>query len=141
MLILAMTFSGSVVFLAILLCAVLGKKAVSSAWVYNMLRLDQLFFCLPLPVYNSGYKYLVFHILGIPRRWGITDIVTANFIGIEEGGRFHLNFQIYIIVIWGVWLCGLSFVYIRNRYTYEKVKALKANPRISQPARRSPALV
>lgn len=133
MLILAMTFSGSVVFLAILLCAVLGKKAVPPAWVYNMLRLDLLFFCLPLPIYNSGYKYLVFHILGIPRRWDITDIVTANFIGIEEGGRFHLNFQIYIIVIWGIWLCGLLFVCIRNRYSYQKVEALKANPRISRP--------
>ena len=133
MLILAMTFSGSVVFLAILLCAVLGKKAVPPAWVYNMLRLDLLFFCLPLPIYNSGYKYLVFHILGIPRRWDITDSVTANFIGIEEGGRFHLNFQTYIIVIWGIWLCGLLFACIRNRYSYQKVKTLKANPRISQP--------
>lgn len=133
MLILAMTFSGNVVFLAVLLCVVLGKKAVSPAWVYNMLKLDLLFFCLPLPIYNSGYKQLIFYILGIPRQWDITDIATANFIGIEEGGRFHLNFQTYIIVIWGVWLCGLLFVCIRNRYSYQKVKALKANPRISRP--------
>ena len=55
MLILAMTFSGSVVFLAILLCAVLGKRVCSPAWVYNMLKLDLIFFCLPLPIYNSKF--------------------------------------------------------------------------------------
>lgn len=132
MLILAMSLSGSVVFLAILLCAVLGKKVVSPAWVYNMLKLDLLFFCLPLPKYNSGYKYRLFQILGIPRQWNMTDISMENFIGIEENGRIYLNFQTYIIVIWGVWVCGLLFVCIRNRYIYQKVKALKVKPRVSQ---------
>lgn len=44
MLILAMTYSGSVVFLAILLCAILGKRVVSTTWVYRMLRLNLIFF-------------------------------------------------------------------------------------------------
>ncbi|MDE6405155.1 MAG: M56 family metallopeptidase, partial [Lachnospiraceae bacterium] len=132
MLILAMSLSGSVVFLAILLCAVLGKKVVSSAWVYNMLKLNLLFFCLPLPKYNSEYKYRLFHVLGILGQWNVADISMENFIGIEESGRFYLNFQTYIIVIWGVWACGLLFVCIRNRYTYQKVKALKVKPRVSQ---------
>lgn len=132
MLILAMTFSGSVVFLAILLCAVLGNKVISPAWVYNMLKLDLIFFCLPLPEYNSGYKYRLFHILGISRNWDMANIAAENVIGIEGSGRLHINFQTYIIVIWAVWACGLLYVCIRNLYTYQKVKALKDNPRINQ---------
>lgn len=132
MLILAMTFSGSVVFLAILLCAVLGKRVCSPAWVYNMLKLDLIFFCLPLPVYNSGYKYLVSNILGIPRRWDMPDIATMNFIAIEEGGGFHINFQPYIIVIWAVWACGLLPGVIRNQYKYREVEALKGNQPVSR---------
>lgn len=133
MLILAMSLSGSVVFLAILLCAVLGKKVVSPAWVYNMLKLDLLFFCLPLPKYNSGYKYRLFQILGIPRQWNMTDISAENVMGIEENGRLHVNFQTYIMVIWTVWVCGLLFMLAGNLYKYQKVKALKENPRISRP--------
>lgn len=132
MLILAMTFSGSVVFLAILLCAVLGKRVCSPAWVYNMLKLDLIFFCLPLPIYNSGYKYLVSNILGIPRRWDIADIATVNFIAIEEGGGFHINFQTYIIVIWAVWVCGLLLAIIRNWHKQCEVKALKGNQPVSR---------
>ena len=119
MLILAMSLSGSVVFLAILLCAVLGKKVVSPAWVYNMLKLNLLFFCLPLPKYNSEYKYRLFHVLGIPGRWDMTHIAAESIIGIEEGGRLHLSFQTYIIVIWAVWVCGLLFAFMRNMQMYQ----------------------
>ncbi len=132
MLILAMSLSGSVVFLAILLCAVLGKKVVSPAWVYNMLKLNLLFFCLPLPKYNSEYKYRLFHVLGIPGQWNMTDISIENVIGIEENGRRHINFQTYIIVIWIVWVCGLLLVFMKNMQMYQKVKALAENPQMNQ---------
>lgn len=133
MLILVMSFGGSVVFLAILLTAVLGKRLVSSAWVYNMLKIDLIFFCFPLPIYNSECKYILSNILGIPRQEGTIDIVTENVIRIEESGRMHLNFQTYIIVIWAVWICGLLLVLIRNMHKYNKVKVQKVNPRMSKP--------
>lgn len=132
MLILAMSLSGSVVLFTILLVAVLGKRVVSSAWVYNMLRFDLLFFCLPLPKYNSWYKNVIFYIFGIQRRWDMADIASENFIGIEESGRLHINFQTYILMMWAVWVCGLLFVGIRNMYTYRQVKVLKESRRISQ---------
>ncbi len=49
MLILAMSLSGSAVFAAILLSAILGKRVLSTVWVYNMLRIDLVFFCLRYP--------------------------------------------------------------------------------------------
>ncbi|MBD5515306.1 MAG: hypothetical protein HDR06_11885, partial [Lachnospiraceae bacterium] len=110
MLILAMSLSGSAVFAAILLSAILGKRVLSSAWVYNMLRIDLVFFCLPLPIYNSEYKHIVSDIIGISRQWNGIDFATKNIIGIEESGRFHLNFQAYIITIWAVWTCGMLFI-------------------------------
>ena len=131
MLILAMSFSGSVVFLAILLCAVLGKRVCAPSWIYNMLRLDLIFFCLPLPKYNSEFRYRLFRTLGIQRKWSAADVAAENVIGIEGSGRLHFSFQAYILVIWAVWLCGLLFVSIRNMYFYRKVNALKENPRVS----------
>lgn len=131
MLILAMSFSGSVVFLAILLCAVLGKRVCAPSWIYNMLRLDLIFFCLPLPKYNSEFRYRLFRTLGIQRQWSAADVAADNVIGIEGSGRLHFSFQAYILVIWAVWLCGLLFVSIRNMYFYRKVNALKENPRVS----------
>ena len=132
MLILAMSLSGSLVFLAIVLCAVFGKRVISSGWVYGMLRLDLLFFCLPFPKYNSGYKYGLLRILGIRQQWDMKDIVTANFIGIEESGRIHISFQTYIVVIWAVWVCGMLLAAVRNLQKYREVKLLKENPRVSQ---------
>lgn len=131
MLILAMSFSGSMVFLSILLSVFLGKRRLSPTWVYTMLRIDLIFFCLPLPIYNSGYKYMVLNILGIPRRWDKTGIAAKNVIGIEESGRFHLSFQTYIVVIWAVWVCGLLLAVIRNLHKYHEMKVLKENPRMS----------
>lgn len=132
MLILAMSISGSVVFLAVFLCAVLGKRILPPAWAYNMMKIALVFFCIPLPKYNSGYKNVLFNRLGVPKRWDMTDITLTNFIGVEESGRLHINFQTYILVMWAVWACGLLFVGIRNMYTFQKLKALKENPQISQ---------
>ncbi len=130
MLILVMSFSGSAVFLAILLSAVLGKRLVSSAWVYNMLKIDLIFFCLPLPIYNSDYKYIVSGILGIRKQWIDMGFTTGNAIGIEESGKIHLDFQTYIFAIWVVWVCGLLLVFAENVYKYIKAKAQKANPQM-----------
>lgn len=132
MLILAMTFSGTVVFLAILLSAVLGRKVVSSAWIYNMLRINLIFFCFPLHLYNSEYKDRLFNILGIPRQWGAINMATDNVIGIEKSGRIYLNFQKYLILVWLVWICGLLLIFFRNIYKYKKVKLKKLNPQVSQ---------
>ncbi|MCM1266568.1 MAG: M56 family metallopeptidase [Bacteroidales bacterium] len=132
MLILTMSFSGSAVLLAVLLCAVWGKRVLSSAWAYNMLKLNLIFFCLPLPKYNSWLKNGLFHILGIRRRWDVADIISENFIGIEGDGKLHINFQTYIIVMWAVWVCGLLLAIIRNLYRYHKAKVIKENPRVSQ---------
>lgn len=132
MLILAMSISGSVVFLAVFLCAVLGKRILPPAWAYNMMKIALVFFCIPLPKYNSGYKNVLFNRLGVPKRWDMTDIILTNFIGVEESGRLHINFQTYILVMWAVWACGLLFVGVRNMYTFQKLKALKENPQISQ---------
>lgn len=133
MLILAMSLSGSLVFLAIVLCTVLGKRVISPGWVYSMLRLDLLFFCLPFPKYNSGYKYGLLRILGIRQQWDMNDIATMNFIGIEEGGRLHINFQTYIIAMWFVWVCGLLLAGAKNLWKYREAKAAVENPQVSQP--------
>lgn len=132
MLILAMSISGSVVFLAVFLCAVLGKRILPPAWAYNMMKIALVFFCIPLPKYNSGYKYGLSRILGTQRQWDMKNVAAVNFIGIEESGRLHINFQIYILVMWAVWACGLLFVGVRNMYTFQKLKALKESPQISQ---------
>lgn len=132
MLILAMSISGSVVFLAVFLCAVLGKRILPPAWAYNMMKIALVFFCIPLPKYNSGYKYGLSRILGTQRQWDMKNVAAVNFIGIEEGGRLHINFQTYILVMWAVWACGLLFVGVRNMYTFQKLKALKESPQISQ---------
>ena len=133
MLILAMSLSGSLVFLAIVLCAVFGKKVISPGWAYSMLKLDLLFFCLPFPKYNSGYKYGLLRILGIRQQWDMNDIATMNFIGIEEGGRLHINFQTYIIVMWFVWVCGLLLAGAKNLWKYREAKVAVGNPQVSQP--------
>ena len=133
MLILAMSLSGSAVFAAILLSAILGKRVLSSAWVYNMLRIDLVFFCLPLPVYNSEYKHIVSDIIGISRQWNGIDFATKNIIGIEESGRFYLNFQAYIITIWAVWTCGMLFMLAKDICSYNKVKVQKAGSQIDKP--------
>lgn len=132
MLILAMSISGSVVFLAVFLCAVLGKRILPPAWAYNMMKIALVFFCIPLPKYNSEYKYGLSRILGTQKQWDMKNIAAVNFIGIEEGGRLHINFQTYILVMWAVWACGLLFVGVRNMYTFQKLKALKESPQISQ---------
>lgn len=132
MLILAMSISGSVVFLAVFLCAVLGKRILPPAWAYNMMKIALVFFCIPLPKYNSEYKYGLSRILGTQKQWDMKNIAAVNFIGIEESGRLHINFQIYILVMWAVWACGLLFVGVRNMYTFQKLKALKESPQISQ---------
>ncbi len=132
MLILMMSLCGSVIFLAVLLCAVLGKRVFSPAWIYNMLRLDLLFFCLPLPEYNSEYKYRLWRILGIQWQLDMKNIASVNFIGIEESGRTHISFQTYIVVIWAVWICGLLLAAIRNLRQYCEAEAVKENRRVSQ---------
>ena len=132
MLILAMSLSGSAVFVVILLSAILGKRALSSGWLYNMLRIDLAFFCLPLPVYNSEYKHIVSDILGRSRQWNGIDFATKNIIGIEESGRFYLNFQAYIIAIWAVWTCGMLFILVKDICSYNKVKVQKAGPQIDK---------
>ena len=132
MLILAMSLSGSLIFFAIVLCAVLGKRVISPGWVYSKLRLDLLFFCLPFPKYNSGYKYGLLRILGIRQQWDMNDIATMNFIGIEEGGRLHINFQTYIIAMWFVWVCGLLLAGAKNLWKYREAKAAVENPQVSQ---------
>lgn len=132
MLILAMSFSGSVVFLAILLSAVQGKRVVSPAWVYNMLRIGLFFFCFPLPLYNSNYRSMLFDMVGVSRQWDSIDYTGVNVVGIEESGRLHLYFQPYIIAIWVIWACGLLLVFIRNMQRYRQVKVQTENPPITQ---------
>lgn len=100
MLILAMTYSGSLVFLAILLCAILGKRVVSTTWIYGMLRLNLIFFCLPLPKYNSGFQFRLAQALGVQKQWETIDFALENVVGIEESGRLHMSFRTYIIWIW-----------------------------------------
>lgn len=133
MLILAMSLSGSVVFLAILLGAVLGRRVVSPAWVYNMLRIGLIFFCFPLPLYNSNYKSMLFDMAGVSRQWdSIIDYTGGNVVGIEESGRLHLFFQPYIIAIWAIWACGLLLVFIRNMQRYRQVKAQTKKTPVTQ---------
>ncbi len=128
MLILAMTFSGSVVFCIILLCSVLGRKLLSPAWVYNMLKINLIFFCIPLPVYSAKYRNRLLDILGVPKQQRIEGFLPENTIWIEESGRRHFDFSTYVIVIWAVWMCGLLALFIRNMYKYHKERTLKANP-------------
>lgn len=132
MLILIMSVSGSMIFLAVLLCAVLGKRVFSPAWIYNMLRLDLIFFCLPLPKYNSGYKSGLLRILGISRQWDMVDIAAENIIGIDGSGMPHISLQTYIIVIWVVWVCGLLLAVIVNLRRYRRIKVVKENRRVSR---------
>lgn len=132
MLILAMSFSGSVVFLIILLCAVFGKNRLSSTWVYHMLRLDLIFFCLPLPKYSSGYHYRVTQALGIQKQWKTIDFALENVIGIEQGGRLHISFRTYVFYIWLVWMCGVLAFTLYNMRKYRYLKVLRTCPQIKQ---------
>ncbi len=128
MLILAMTFSGSIVFCTIFLCSVLGSKLLSPAWVYNMLKINLIFFCIPLPVYSAIYRNRLLDILGVPAQQPVRRILSGYFIGIDKGGKVHLDFSNYIIAVWAVWMCGLLALFIRNMCKYRKEKTLKANP-------------
>ncbi len=132
MLILAMSFSGSVVFLIILLCAVFGRNRLSSTWVYHMLRLDLIFFCLPLPKYSSGYHYRVTQALGIQKQWKTIDFALENVIGIEQGGRLHISFRTYVFYIWLVWMCGVLAFTLYNMRKYRYLKVLRICPQIKQ---------
>ena len=132
MLILAMSFSGSVVFLIILLCAVFGRNRLSSTWVYHMLRLDLIFFCLPLPKYSSGYHYRVTQALGIQKQWKTIDFALENVIGIEQGGRLHISFRTYVFYIWLVWMCGVLAFTLYNMRKYRYLKVLRTCPQIKQ---------
>lgn len=130
MLILAMSFSGCVVFLIILLCAFFGKNRLSSTWVYHMLRLDLIFFCLPLPKYSSEYHYRVTQALGIQKQWKTIDFALENVIGIEQGGRLHISFRTYVFYIWLVWMCGVLVFTLYNMRKYRYLKVLRTCPQI-----------
>lgn len=133
MLILAMTYSGSLVFLAILLCAILGKRVVSTTWIYGMLRLNLIFFCLPLPKYNSGFQFRLAQALGVQKQWETIDFALENVVGIEESGRLHMSFRTYIIWIWAAWMFGLLIMSLYNARKYRAFKILKRCPRIEKP--------
>ncbi|MDE6847020.1 MAG: M56 family metallopeptidase [Lachnospiraceae bacterium] len=132
MLILAMSFSGSAVFLAILLSAVFGKKLVSSGWIYNMLKTDLVFFCLPLPICNSGYRSFVLELLGISGLRTTIDYAAENIIGIEESGRVYFSFHTHIIAIWAIWVCGLLYAFVKDMQKYHRVKAQRVSLQVNR---------
>lgn len=126
------SFSGSVVFLIIFLFAIFGKNRLSSTWVYHMLRLDMIFFCLPLPKFSGEYHYRVVQALGIQKQWKTIDFALENVIGIEQGGKLHINFQTYIFYIWAAWMCGVLALTLYNMRKYRYLKVLRTCPQIKQ---------
>lgn len=128
MLILAMSLSGSIVFLAILGCMVCGKKVLSSTWIYNMLKINLLFFCFPLPLFKSEYSRILSEVLRIPFSQDFTENTMVypmkNVIEISKNGEISFDWELYIVVIWIVWIVGLSFFCLKHwsRYSHFKSK-------------------
>ena len=121
MFILAMSFSGSVVFLAIVMCMLIGKNYLSANWIFLMLKLNLIFYCIPLPYFKYIYGDILFSILGIKFfREDLTPPI-RNYILIRMDS-ISFNFELYIILVWLIWIAGVFYACIRyvSQYKYFK---------------------
>lgn len=122
MLILAMSISGTIVFLSILICILGGKKVLSSIWIYNMLKMDLLFFCIPLPLFKSEYCHIISEVLRIPIVQNKLVYPIKNVIEISKEGDIFFDWEIYIVFIWIIWIAGFLFLYARHLVRYNNFK-------------------
>lgn len=122
MLILAMSASGTIVFLAILICIVCGKKKISSTWIYNILKIDLFFFCFPFPLFKSEYCYIMSEVFGIQLVQNKLIYSIKNIIEISKNGEIFFDWELYIVFIWIIWIIGLIFSYVRHLYQYNNLK-------------------
>lgn len=104
MLVLVMSMSGSIVFLAILLSIYSGKRILSSIWIYNMLRINLIFFCLPFPLFRYIYSDIWSMILGRSIVKKTLNHPLKNVIHINVDGTLYFDWDLYIYIIWAIWL-------------------------------------
>lgn len=125
MLILVMSMSGSIVFLAILLSIYSGKRILSSIWIYNMLRINLIFFCLPFPLFRYIYSDIWSMILGKSIVKKTLNHPLKNVIHINVDGTLYFDWDLYIYIIWAIWLAGLIFAFIKHTNQYHNLKSYK----------------
>lgn len=124
MLILAMSFCGSMVFLFILISMFCGKKILSSTWIYAMLKINLFFYCMPLPLVKDRYNYVLFKLLGIPLGSG-SIYPMKKIIQIEKMGNISFDWKLYIFIVWIIWVIGLFSTFMKHSKQYNDSKIEK----------------
>lgn len=125
MLILAMSYSGSMFFLILLICIFCGKKILSSTWIYAMLKINLLFYCIPLPLLKNRYYYFFSQMMEIPSAVHNFIYPMKNIIQISKTGNQFWNWKLPVLVIWFIWGAGLFFLFIRYFKQYNAFKNIK----------------
>lgn len=125
MLILAMSFSGSMVFLFILICMFCGKKVLSSTWIYAMLKINLFFYCIPLPLFKTRYNYILSKLLDIPLIGNDSIYPMKNIIQIEKMGNISFDWKLYVFIVWIIWIIGLFASFIKHSKQYNDSKIEK----------------
>lgn len=121
-----MSFSGSVVFLAIVVCMLIGKNYLSANWIFFMLKLNLIFFCIPLPYFKYIYSDILFSILGVKFFRGDLTPPIRNYILIKMDS-ISFNFELYIILVWLIWIVGVLYACIRHVNQYKYFKRVQKN--------------
>lgn len=127
MLIVAMSFSGSIVFLTILICIFIGKKFLSSTWIYSMLKINLIFYCVPLSLFKYLYSDILLKIFGVQFIGNTLYEPIRNVIEISNTGSIYVDFKLYIYVIWIIWLIGLLFAFKKHLNQYHHYKSIQKN--------------
>lgn len=122
-----MSFSGSVVFLIILICTFWGKNLLCPKWIYTMLKINLFFYCLPLPLLKSNYNNIFYKLFGISLTAKQWDSPMRNVIEIDYAGNIYYNWKLYLFVIWSIWLIGLLSAYRRHSNQYKDFNAKDHN--------------
>ncbi len=125
MLILAMSFSGSMVFLFILFCMFCGKKALSSTWIYAMLKINLFFYCIPLPLFKTRYNYVLSKLFDIPLIGNDSIYPMKNIIQIEKMGNISFDWKLYVFIVWIIWIIGLFASFMKHSKQYNDSKIEK----------------
>lgn len=127
MLILAMSFSGSMVFLFILICIFCGKKILSSGWIYMMLKINLLFYCMPLPLLKSRYAYALSKLSDFSFIRSVSHYPMKKIIQIEKMGNISFEYKLYFLILWILWMIGSFFAFKKYSKQYHDSKFEKKN--------------
>lgn len=122
MLVLVMSLSGSIVFLIILACICFNKNLISCQWIYSILKIDLIFFCIPLPALSNELNYMMVQVFGLPSKSSHSIYKINNIIQIDITGMISFDWKVYIFIIWIVWFVGMIIAYKKHSVWYTEVK-------------------